>query len=311
MSLCHPEKYFLNIDIGGGTSNLALGINGQVVATGSYFIGARHFLWKENRWIAASPFAAKLPGCESSDTSLEEAFRISRCYVDVLEKIVRNTPSSLTSFLTEAPYLNSYPVDPVIVFSGGVGSLVYEKKFPDFLAFGDLGPSLARCIRKSAFFSRSLGDFVPAQTTRATAVGLGAHNTRISGSSIYICNDHELPLTHVPIMARVSFDSEAAVIEKAISCTVGFPVAAVQITGTPQDYRALREFAGFFASASSRLVLLVEENLGKVLGTAITVHARPGVSFFVLDEIECAQAQFVSIGKPLDSSVPLSFFGFY
>ena len=42
LSRQHPEKAILNLDIGGGTTNIALGQAGQVLRTGCLFLGARH-----------------------------------------------------------------------------------------------------------------------------------------------------------------------------------------------------------------------------------------------------------------------------
>ncbi len=43
LSRHYPTQPFINLDIGGGTTNPALGLNGNVLGTGCYFIGARHF----------------------------------------------------------------------------------------------------------------------------------------------------------------------------------------------------------------------------------------------------------------------------
>ena len=40
------DSTVLNIDIGGGTTNLACGRNGEVVCAGSFFVGARHLLFR-------------------------------------------------------------------------------------------------------------------------------------------------------------------------------------------------------------------------------------------------------------------------
>ena len=43
LSWAEPEAHFLNLDIGGGTTNLAMGINGEVLRCGGLYAGARHF----------------------------------------------------------------------------------------------------------------------------------------------------------------------------------------------------------------------------------------------------------------------------
>ena len=42
LSRAHPERPFINLDIGGGTTNIAFAINGSVLSTGGLWIGARH-----------------------------------------------------------------------------------------------------------------------------------------------------------------------------------------------------------------------------------------------------------------------------
>src|SRR5438067_4138525 len=42
LSRAHPEQAILNLDIGGGTTNLALGCAGEILRTGCLFVGARH-----------------------------------------------------------------------------------------------------------------------------------------------------------------------------------------------------------------------------------------------------------------------------
>src|SRR5262249_21380415 len=42
LSKLHPDRWVINLDIGGGTTNIALGKAGEVLRTGSLFVGARH-----------------------------------------------------------------------------------------------------------------------------------------------------------------------------------------------------------------------------------------------------------------------------
>ena len=61
LSRRHPEALFVNLDIGGGTTNLAAGIDGNVLATGCLFVGARHvrFVAGSRRIEALSPNARR------------------------------------------------------------------------------------------------------------------------------------------------------------------------------------------------------------------------------------------------------------
>jgi len=42
LSRAQPDRWVINLDIGGGTTNIAVGKGGEVFRTGSLFVGARH-----------------------------------------------------------------------------------------------------------------------------------------------------------------------------------------------------------------------------------------------------------------------------
>src|SRR5581483_2365832 len=42
LSHSHPDRPIINLDIGGGTTNVALGEAGEVLKTGCLYVGARH-----------------------------------------------------------------------------------------------------------------------------------------------------------------------------------------------------------------------------------------------------------------------------
>jgi ethanolamine utilization protein EutA len=62
LSWAQPETHFLNLDIGGGTTNLAMGINGEVLCCGGLYAGARHFQFVPGtyRITALSSYAVRL-----------------------------------------------------------------------------------------------------------------------------------------------------------------------------------------------------------------------------------------------------------
>lgn len=304
-----PERYFLNIDMGGGTSNIALGKNGHVLATGSYFIGARHFLSENGKITPNSDYAKHLP--KPSAESMEEyAARLASFYVSLLEDIVQGKAHCAIKPLTQATY-DGQAKDIAVTFSGGVGELVYQRTNSDPFRYGDLGPFIAAAIRSSPFFAPLISTFEPLHKTRATVIGLGIHNTWVSGTSLHLPNNTLLPKPNIPIVARLSFSSSSETIEKVLRLTF-LPFSAMQIEGAPKNYAHLLEFASHFKKLSHQhFVFILEKNLGKVFGGALSGWKESGTRCMVIDEVEAVPAHFVSIGKPVDNSVPLSFFGFY
>jgi ethanolamine utilization protein EutA (predicted chaperonin) len=57
------------------------------------------------------------------------------------------------------------------------------------------------------------------------------------------------------------------------------------------------------------LVLLVRENLGKVLGHLVTEWGRAAMQLVVVDEIDARDTQFASIGRLQQGVLPVSFHG--
>ena len=59
------------------------------------------------------------------------------------------------------------------------------------------------------------------------------------------------------------------------------------------------------------LVLLVAENVGKVLGNYITEWGALPLNLVVVDEIAAPRAQYVRIGRLHKQVVPVSFYGLH
>lgn len=297
-----PESYFINIDIGGGTSNIAIGKAGKVLATGSYFIGARHFVLKNGKWTRASEFAGKIP--EVSGGLEEQAHQIAKAYAELLEAILVGNEDPRLEGLIQAPY-SSRMVEAFVCFSGGVGELVYRKASKGLFEFNDLGPALAHALRQSKFFASRMRH-QPHFKTRATVVGIGIHNARLSGSSIWLSPETPLPLLHIPILAAYSFQE---LMDPNLRTLETSGLSAVQLKGSPTNYDHLRQAALGIHKSLGNGIILLEKNYGKVLGSVLHQMGLTGV--VALDEVEPVPAHFVSLGCPLENTVPISYYGFY
>ena len=64
-----------------------------------------------------------------------------------------------------------------------------------------------------------------------------------------------------------------------------------------------------FLPARHPLLLVMEENLGKVLGSYVTGWGRIPCTVVVIDEIKLRNAQFIQIGSQRNHVVPVSFHG--
>jgi ethanolamine utilization protein EutA len=182
----------MNVDVGGGTSKIAVCRDGKVVAETAIDVGARIVMadHPEARAIAA------------------------RMADDLFAAMEGKPPAGLRL----APLVHIGKID-MLCFSGGVAEFIYGREAH---AFGDLGPMLASEIRRRAErWGPKLVE--PAARIRATVIGASQYTIQVSGSTIYVAPLEALPLRNVPVIApalpldRDEVDRDAVAREVAAS----------------------------------------------------------------------------------------------
>jgi ethanolamine utilization protein EutA len=329
LSRQYPERSFLNLDIGGGTTNLALGQAGQVLRTGCLYLGARHVqvIPGSYRILKISTYAravldqlriAKGPG---DDLRPDELDALLTYMVDTLEAAC--TGANVAAPIVQVPFLLPGDVrDPVVTFSGGVGELVYRhlqgEPWPTTTYYGDLGIDLARRIVQAPTWAESLRSFRPGSGGRATVFGLLRHATEVSGNTLFLGAPAILPLADLPILGNLNADTPDAQIRDLIAMVRrSSRGGAVQVCLGSQEAAVVRALGERLARVlqdgafppTHPLVLLVEENVGKALGQYVTRWGALPLTLLVIDEVAVRDAQFVHIGTPRDQVVPVSFRG--
>ena len=332
LSLANPQTPILNLDLGGGTTNLALGLNGEVLATGSLHVGARHFRFEPGgyRIVEMSPLGAPLLDslsirAELGDTlSEDDVAAIVRFYVAQLVAAIEGTPpdDAISEQHVQIPLeLPAFERSQLaITLSGGVGELVYRRRYghaaPAPAEFGDLGGELAHGIIGCPAIADRLS-LIPSGWGRATVLGLMRYSTQLSGSTLYLPHPERLPLGNVPIIGCIDAETSAARVASLLCLAAeANSSAALQIELPQNDLGALRTIGELLATGLAHtplppdftLVLLVEANLGKALGNYVTRWATLNVDVVVIDELPWCDAQFVHIGQLRDTVVPVSLY---
>lgn len=335
LSRFHAGRPFVNLDIGGGTTNPAFGVAGSVRATGCYFIGARHFQFEPGgyRLTAVSEFGRALgaelglPLTLGAEMPEPDRDRILDYFVAGLEAVVRGrtdffaTPAGRR--IEQVPFAPPPSVTPEITFTGGVGELIYRlragRPVPGTTAYGDFGIDLARRIVGSKFLARSLELFVPETGGRATVYGVTLHATEVSGASLYLPGTVRLPISDLPVVAKLAADAPCTEFAAALALAARRRGGAcLQIAGgmrwTGAGVRALgaklaEALTAAAYPADRPLAVLVEKNLGKALGNYATDWGRSARSLIVVDEVSVRDAAFVNIGAVQNGLVPVAYFG--
>jgi ethanolamine utilization protein EutA len=334
LSRAHPAQAILNLDIGGGTTNLALGRAGEVLRTGCLFVGARHIQVVPGgyRIVKLSRYARALldhlgvrkdPGDCLSDAEVEAVLDF---YLGLLEAAAAGASEPFAAPVArlheQVPFRPPASVgDITLTLSGGVGELVYAylrgEPWPPTTHFGDLGIDLARRIVRSPLGAGARPQ-AASLSGRATVYGLLRHSTEISGSTLFLPRPEILPLADVPILGGLSAASDDAQIRDLLELvrrsarggclrvSVGGQGAADVRALGQQIARVLREVS---FPEGHPLVLLVRENVGKILGHYVTEWGARPLNLVVIDEVTLRDAQYAHLGAARDQVVPVSFYG--
>jgi ethanolamine utilization protein EutA len=335
LSRDYPDTPMINLDIGGGTTNLALGRNGEVLRTGCLFVGARHVQVEPGtyRIVKLSQYATRLfddlgirkgPG---DSLVPEEVERILDFYLLLLEAAVAGDQEPFQKPIARLHEQSSFRPAPlageaVVTLSGGVGELVYShlqgQPWPATTTFGDLGIDLARRLAAVSGWTDHLRTYIPAGRGRATVYGLLQHSTQLSGNTLFLPDPSVLPLRDVPIIGSISLTSSDEDVCGSLDLIRRSPkggclrvklAANGESTVAELGRRLARILEKNCLPARHPLILVMEENLGKVFGNYVTGWGRIPCNVVVIDEIRLRNAQFVQIGSLRNHIVPVSFHG--
>ncbi len=346
LSKAMPKIPVINIDIGGGTTNPALGINGIVKSTGCSFIGARHFQFKPGtrQLTAVSDWGMDLLDYLAIKKDIKEKFETEEIntiidfFIKALEALVNGelnffSQKGLKRY-NQVPFLIDQALNahgkkkPVITFSGGVGELVYKysrgESLPGTTYYGDMGIDIAKAIVKSRILSCNIREVVPENLGRATVYGLTLHSTQISGTTIFLSDPDALPLSDIPIVAGLSLTADSTEINQALNmvkkCRHGGCIKIKSNLKNQTGAECLKRVKRLGISLAlgitthdfgkdSPLILLVDMNVGKTLGNYASRWKTIDANLVVIDEIPDREGHFVNIGQIHNSVIPVSFYG--
>jgi ethanolamine utilization protein EutA len=216
----------LNIDIGGGTTKLALVEEGRVVHTAAIHIGGRLAVVDDagvlTRLDPAGKQLAKNAGLDWSVGARVASADLDRVAEWMADALVRALTESPTPDPIAALWLTD-PLEPVegiagVMFSGGVGEYVYGREERDF---GDLGLRLGRAVAKRLEAGRLPWPLLPAgECIRATAIGASEYSVQLSGNTVYISNPGALlPRKNLQVLQpdiALAGDIDAARVTQAV-----------------------------------------------------------------------------------------------
>lgn len=247
----------LAIDVGGGTTKLALCDRGQIVGTGAIGVGARH---------------VPLPVEDMAD-AIAAAARGEATGLELVPPIPRR------------------PSPDEILFAGGVSEHLYGR---DRTSHGDQGLALADAIRRRSFPAPIVEG---AEGIRATVVGASQFSVQLSGSTIFLSDPAALPLRGVPVVRAAPQHLRAAVSARdeqdgAIALAIPW-----QGTPHHAAIHALAEAIRDAAAGRSPLVVALDQDIAHTLGRILVDELGVTGTLVVIDGLDLRELDYVDIGE--------------
>ncbi|MGN0977530.1 MAG: ethanolamine ammonia-lyase reactivating factor EutA [Faecousia sp.] len=295
-------KTVLHMDIGGGTSNLALIREGNILRTGCLNVGGRLLKLDGSGTVTyVSPVLEGLCGLKVGDTAAREQVEaVAEILAQALEMAsgLRKPGPLLGRLTTEEAKEPWLPPEgkTVLSFSGGVADCI-QREIP-WLEFGDMGPILGQAIRKSRLCR---GEYVlGSETIRATVIGAGCHSAQLSGSTVFYQNVR-FPLKNVPVVRLETLSD----IRRGLSIQEGTAVLAMEGLASPSYRETVAMAEKILAQTQGPFLLCLEQDMAKALGQALAVRLPKEAEILCIDRVKVSQGSYLDIGTPVGHALPV------
>jgi ethanolamine utilization protein EutA len=320
----------MNVDVGGGTSKVAIVRDESIVDTAATNVGARLIAVDEDGRIVRMEEAGRLVveecglGLGPGDKiGVKEKVQMTRFLAGVLfDLLERRHPSPLgEKLMITSPLSYSGKID-VLMFSGGVSEYIYGREDRDY---GDLGINLAGEIRQLATRWSGAGTLEePQQRLRATVIGASQYTVQVSGSTIFVPQNNILPLRNLPVLSPGMGVGQFTpdIIQSAIQRSLrqfdlvegNQPLAFMFNWSLEPSHEFLSIFARGIKSALKNtiskgmpIVLVFNTDVAKSIGYILSRELAIGDNVISIDGIDLREFDYIDIGEelPLSGAVPV------
>ncbi|WP_086317899.1 MULTISPECIES: ethanolamine ammonia-lyase reactivating factor EutA [Enterococcus] len=314
------RKPVVNLDIGGGTTNLAVFKDGEVIDTACFDIGGRLIKLDQQQKITyIAPKIQEIINKKGLTLHLGDQ-ATEQNLLPIISELVAVLENSI-GLGTQSPFyqllVTNHPLRkgeelPIVTFSGGVADCLNTTS-TNLFKYGDIGLLLGKYLRKSLIFSEK-EVLESAETIRATVVGAGSHTAEISGSTIAY-REQILPVKNIPILKLAQEDETLTVTE--LGQRIQEKLNWHRIEETPQIALAIRgmsnptfadiqrygqgivEGLASLVAEQIPIIVMVDEDMAKALGHSLSAHLPKDYPFICLDSVKVENGDYVDIGLPV------------
>jgi ethanolamine utilization protein EutA len=329
----HHMKKVVNLDIGGGTTNIAVFYNGHVVDTSCINVGGRLIEVDEStERISYISKPAKIfidtygLRIKTGDAvKLDELEHFCDKMVELTEEVLsgHKIDPALQEIIMAAPLKQDDDFD-CIMFSGGVAEYIYGNKKDEgrLFKYGDIGILLAKAFKRSKL-TKDAKLIIAENTIRATVIGAGTQSMGISGSTVFV-KPEMLPIRNIPV-AKIhwtAFPDNDLKIKESIIAVVKRYDGSLKHNALAISLPCPRELSfeniermatgiyGAWKEAMDHtkpLVVIVEKDIAKVLGQTLQILSSGAMKLISIDSIFVNDGDYIDVGRPLskDDVVPV------
>jgi ethanolamine utilization protein EutA len=309
----------LHVDIGGGTTKLALIDKGKILSVAAFAVGGRllatdaYGAW--TRVDDSAKLVAEELGIATDMRSMGElknrktiATRLATLAVD---QITGGSTDALGKKLELTEPLARTVEPEFLTVSGGVGEYVFGYETREH---GDIAKFLAAEIGSQLGKRSKITVVDPGQRIRATVIGASQFTVQVSGKTIYLPEEDVLPVHNVPVV-HVDTDLSGKIDPKVFAQAIDakFKQAdlepnsrlAIAFTwaGDPEYSRLRAAAEGIFAAASAGrkagdvLFLMIEGDVGRTFGHLLESELKFPGHVISIDGVQLQDFDYVDVGS--------------
>ncbi|MEO7150711.1 MAG: ethanolamine ammonia-lyase reactivating factor EutA [Burkholderiaceae bacterium] len=312
----------LHVDVGGGTTKLALIDRGRILAVAAFAVGGRVLARDETgRWSriddTAQVVARHLGMAATADAFADAANRAAvaeRMATLVVDQIAGGALDAVGRQLELTEHLARSVAPRFITFSGGVSEYIYRRESADH---GDIAQPLADAIVRQLRSRIAWPVVEPRERIRATVIGASQFTVQVSGKTIYLPDPGVLPVHNVPVVdlglslaGPIDVDAIAGAFARRAELRDVLPQAPLALAfawdGEPDHARlhamarAILRYAAPTGRRDHTLFLMIDGDVGASLGRILHDELRLDGAIVSIDGIRLHELDFVDVGEWLD-----------
>jgi len=316
------SQCILHVDMGGGTTKLALIDNGKIIGVCAIAVGGRLLAQDASGAWTRIDDSARLVAQDlgiSADpsvlASLDARRSIARRLAEIaIDCIVGAPADGLAAALQLTEPLPRTAQPTAVSFSGGVSEYLFGREEREF---GDIAKLLADELRQQFAQKLSIPVIDPGQGIRATVIGASQYTVQVSGKTIYLPDPGVLPVHGVPVV-RVAYDLSGDINPLALAAAITKSIERMDLTrgsrmaiafswkGNPEHARLFAAGQGIVGALECNshrdqlLLLMIDGDVGKTFGHLLDEELGFSGKLVSIDGVHLDDLDFVDVGALYD-----------